>query len=388
MHWHSYLQTSLQLVGQYDGTVPFVHYLKQYFAVNKKHGSRDRKWITHCCYSFFRLGHTLKDADAATRMQAGLFLSERSAELKDVFPESWRAVAAKEIGQRIAWLKQELLSFEPGAIFPWKDRLSDGVDAHTFSTSHLYQPALFLRIRPGAHNRVLEQLQHAGYAFTMLNDNCIALPNTTKVDQLLYLNRDVVVQDLSSQRIMELMRLLPEREKLYVWDCCAASGGKSILAADIFTNMVLTVSDLRSSILHNLKQRFADAGIHRYKTLVTDLSKPDSPRPAEVFDLVICDAPCSGSGTWGRTPEQLYYFREEQIQQYAALQQRILQQVVQQLKKEGYLLYITCSVFAAENEQQVEAFAARNNIQLIQKNLFTGYTQHADTLFAALLQRK
>src|SRR5690606_27157702 len=115
--------------------------------------------------------------------------------------------------------------------------------------------------------------------------------------------------------------------KLSVWDCCAASGGKSILAKDILKNIQLTVSDIRKSILINLEKRFASAGIKAYTAKVADLTDPSfshSPlAPSErfsragthhsAFDLIICDAPCSGSGTWARTPEQLYNWTEARL---------------------------------------------------------------------------
>ena len=67
---------------------------------------------------------------------------------------------------------------------------------------------------------------------------------------------------------------IQEESHLKAWDCCAASGGKSILLKDKFPRVQLTVSDIRETILRNLRQRFQRAGIKDYHAFVADLSKP------------------------------------------------------------------------------------------------------------------
>ncbi|MFN2440108.1 MAG: Fmu (Sun) domain-containing protein, partial [Chitinophagaceae bacterium] len=102
------------------------------------------------------------------------------------------------------------------------------------------------------------------------------------------------------------------------------------------------------------------------------------------FDLIICDAPCTGSGTWSRTPEQLYFFKEEKIEYYAGLQKKIAVNAIKALKKGGHLLYITCSVFKKENENIVEYLQQNTSLQLKSMRYFKGYDKQADTLFTAL----
>ena len=152
---------------------------------------------------------------------------------------------------------------------------------------------------------------------------------------------------------------------------------------DHFTNVHLTVSDVRESILINLHKRFAKAGIKNYDCFVGDVSSPNFSIQKK-FDLVICDAPCSGSGTWSRTPEQLYFFKKEKIGNYASLQKKIVSNAVKALKKNGCFLYITCSVFKKENEEVVEFIKSNHSLQLIEMRYLKGYDQKADTLFAAL----
>ena len=220
------------------------------------------------------------------------------------------------------------------------------------------------------------------------------------------LKKDAVEQDYSSQRVgsfldfarTELLTLrlrsgLPAvtESSIRIWDCCAASGGKSIMAKDILNDIDLTVSDVRESILINLKKRFQEAGIKNYKSVVRDLSQQSlealSSGSGEGCDLIIADVPCSGSGTWGRTPEQLSFFQSSSIETYSALQKKIISNTVSKLKQGGYFLYITCSVFKKENEDNVEWMQEELKLQLLKQEVIKGYAVKADTMFAALLKK-
>jgi 16S rRNA (cytosine967-C5)-methyltransferase len=193
------------------------------------------------------------------------------------------------------------------------------------------------------------------------------------------------VQDLSSQQVLSQLTdvLTPSDVAFTAWDCCAASGGKSILLHDTYPRVKLSVTDVRKSILHNLRVRFERAGIKSYTSTVADVAAPDF-RETSVFDLVLCDAPCSGSGTWGRTPEQLRLFKETEIERYASLQETIAARAAKQVKAGGYFLYITCSVFGRENEAVVESIQKKTALRLMAMRYYKGYEQKADTLFAAL----
>lgn len=103
--------------------------------------------------------------------------------------------------------------------------------------------------------------------------------------------------------------------------------------------------------------------------------------------MIIADVPCSGSGTWGRTPEQLAFFDQREISKYAERQKAIIGNVGQRLQPGGYLLYITCSVFKRENEEVIAHCLAKQGLQLVKMEWLKGYDKKADTLFAALLQK-
>ncbi|MEJ7677274.1 MAG: hypothetical protein WKG06_05250 [Segetibacter sp.] len=142
-------------------------------------------------------------------------------------------------------------------------------------------------------------------------------------------------------------------------------------------------------MIQNLHKRFKEAGIKNYQSFIADLSNIKNLKAAlhnKTFDFIICDAPCSGSGTWSRTPEQLMFFEKEEITRYSNLQKSICTNSISFLKKGGYFLYITCSVFKRENEEIAEFITQRFPLTLIKTELLKGYEIKADTMFAALFQ--
>jgi 16S rRNA (cytosine967-C5)-methyltransferase len=391
--FHSYLNSSKEILSTYQGKEPFSFYLKKYFAANKKMGSKDRREISDLCYSFFRLGITVMDLSVEERILAGKFLcsSGQNDLLGELKPE-WNNRAHLSVNEKL-----EMFGAGWEDVFPWPKELSEGIEFEKFAESFFFQPDLFLRIRPGYAEKVLLTLNKSGVICEFISPYTIRLPNSFKADKYFELDKEVVVQDYNSQKVMDFIPVRPGRSER-VWDCCAGSGGKSIMAYDLDPGIELTVSDVRESILVNLKKRFERAGIKKYRSLILDL-KNVKPQPSifnnlrlndpagQDYSILIADGPCTGSGTWSRTPEQLSYFDEKQIEEYAALQKNIVSNVIPQLQPGCQLLYITCSVFKKENEDAVYHIKEKFHLQLLKMELLKGYPLKADTMFAALLQK-
>lgn len=387
-HSNRYLSYAGNLVTAYDGTQPFHLYLKKYFSVHKKHGSRDRKKITALCYNFFRLGSgAIENLSIEDRFHLATFLvGEEPSSFLESFTPDWSKKIDLTLSEKLSITKEV---FNIGAIFPLKNELSAEVDKEGFIKSFLKQPKLFIRIRPGFQPTVLQKLNAAAIHYETITDTCLSFSNNTKVSDVIKIDKEAVIQDYNSQNVDQFIKQ-PNFDKFHIkiWDCCAASGGKSILAYDTLKDIKLTVSDSRKSILENLRTRFAKAGIKNYHSFVADLSVNSfNMEFGNLFDFIIADVPCSGSGTWSRTPEQLRYFRRKKIEEYSSLQQRIVSNAVRYLEEDGYLLYITCSVFKKENEDNVHFFQENLNLELIEGKYLKGSQIQSDTLFAALFRK-
>lgn len=349
-------------------------------------GSKDRKIVSELVYNYYRLGHSAIQVDIDHKLLAGLYLCNKSSnELLAFFKPDWNNTIQLSLADKWAFIKQEGLEMEPGAIFPWQDALSSAVDKELFNKSHLQQPDLFLRIRPKQEKNTIKKLMEAAIPYERLGDSCIQLANSTKIDQVLKIDEEVVIQDYNSQRVGDFFKGMPNNEKPTVWDCCAGSGGKSIMAYDTNSACKLTVTDARVSILQNLRNRLLRAGISDYRSSVVDLSVAKV-NLTGMFDLVIADVPCSGSGTWSRTPEQLYFFDPQKIKYYSDLQKKIVANVINSIKPSGLMVYITCSVFKEENEEIVKYIQDNFDLRLESAELLKGYEIRADSMFVSVFK--
>lgn len=387
MNLKVHLNTSESLLENYSGNVPFAGYLKSYFKENKKHGSTDRRNISTFCYAYFRTGKAFQQLPKKEKMAAGLFLtSTEPNQLLGFLHPQWNELLPLSRNQKIDHLKNVHPGFSESTMFPNDDVISTSISKTEFILSHLQQRNVFIRARPGKEQKVNKILREHSIGFDRLNANCFSLPPGFKIEKYFTLDSEIVVQDYSSQQTGDLFSRMKMSDNPAVWDCCAASGGKSILAYDKIPKVKLTVSDIRESILVNLKKRFSIAGISNYRSLVADVQKQSVSSFEKNFDCIIADVPCSGSGTWGRSPEQLYHFDVKKIEQYAALQKRVVTNIAGALKPDGYILYITCSVYKQENEEVVKYMIEDLDLQLLEQNIIEGYDKNADTMFAALLQ--
>ena len=130
-------------------------------------------------------------------------------------------------------------------------------------------------------------------------NNCFRLPNGTKLQDLKGLNKEFVVQDKNSQQVLNYLDHLNLPAQINAWDCCCASGGKSILLHDKLKGKVeLTLTDIRKSIIEKCKDRLQEAGIKPKEIAVLDLSSGNDLPAGKKYDIILCDAPCTGSGTW------------------------------------------------------------------------------------------
>ena len=395
-YFTKHLQFAESLISSYRGGEPFHLYIKKYFSSNKKHGSKDRKQITSLCYAYFRLGAGVTfEVTPEEKFLLGIFLCDpNSSPLLSQLKPGWSENINLGLNEKLKIVED---TFDVKNIFPFQRFLSDRVDYDKFAISFLQQPKLFLRIRPGKEETVLEKIRSANFYFERLNINCLVFSHNEKITSIISIDEEAVIQDYNSQRIGEFFskyffeRQLDDGSNMShentVWDCCAGSGGKSILAVDTLKNIRLTATDKRAAILRSLEKRFALAGIKDYETFVFDIASRDKLPFNSTFQCIIADVPCSGSGTWSRTPEQLTFFAESDIEKYAGLQKNIIKNIVPYLQIGGILFYITCSVFKKENEENVEYILQNFQLNLLHEEYLKGYEMQADTLFIAVFSK-
>lgn len=375
-----------QILVSYDGAMPLHRFLPSYFKQNKQMGSSDRRWATRHLYSFFRLGKALPNLSNELRLSISDFLCHDTLSLivEKNLPNLVDFISSP-FDVKIDLITKQFPEFEMANIYPFLKDLSESINKEEFNKSFFVQPDLFIRVKAEDSAQITNQLEAQNISFEIISDTAIALPNGTKLESVLA-DGKYQVQDFSSQHTGSFFK--PQKWDKW-WDCCAASGGKTLLLHSLEPVLELLVTDLRESILTNLDERFAQAGIRKYHKKELDLLKNnDQILHHYTFDGIILDAPCTGSGTWGRTPEMLNHFDDRKIKQFATIQKAIVNNVVKYLKPGKPLIYITCSAFSAENEEVVRHITENLPLELESMELIKGYENKADTMFVARLIKK
>jgi 16S rRNA (cytosine967-C5)-methyltransferase len=169
----------------------------------------------------------------------------------------------------------------------------------------------------------------------------------------------IEVQDEGSQIIA--LACEPSAEKLMV-DLCAGAGGKALALAAAAPGARIVACDTSRQRLSKLGPRAERAGSSIEARLL------DTPREAEgladlkgTADLVLVDAPCSGSGTWRRNPEGRWRLTPDRLERLAGLQARVLDLAAPLVKPGGTLIYAVCSLLTREGAAQAESFLSRHS---------------------------
>ncbi|HVW98652.1 MAG TPA: hypothetical protein VHA56_21975 [Mucilaginibacter sp.] len=380
------LKTFQRILDEYPAETPLSKFLPGFYRQNKQMGSTDRRIASRLVYNYFRLGRALPDVPADERLFVAEFLCNTQVNsFLQHFKPDWAACIAFSIEEKTGLIKTAYPDFRLEDVFPWTAELAAGIDRDAFLKSFFVQPDLFIRVNRGFEQQVKTALTAAGIVYKEEAANCISLPNGTRLEAVLPKQQWYEVQDLSSQQTAQFFK--PSKYEAW-WDACAASGGKSLLLHALEPTVKLVVSDIRESILANLDERFRQAGIMKYQQKLLDLTQNnDLILHDYAFDGIILDAPCSGSGTWGRTPEMICQFETPTIEFFQRLQKDIARNVVKYLKPGKPLIYITCSAFRAENEAVVDFMVKELGLTTQESRVLKGYGAKADTMFVARLTR-
>ncbi|MDO4991116.1 MAG: methyltransferase domain-containing protein, partial [Eubacteriales bacterium] len=181
---------------------------------------------------------------------------------------------------------------------------------------------------------------------------CLTLPEAVAAELPGYEEGLFYVQDRAARLAVEIGA---PGKNMRVLDACASPGGKSFAAALRMENQ----GEILACDIHEKKLRLVSEGAERLgisclRTRAADAREFD-PAQKEGFDLVIADVPCSGLGVIRKKPE-IRSKKPEEIKNLPGIQTDILDNLSKYLKKDGVLLYSTCTILEEENERVVEAF--------------------------------
>jgi 16S rRNA (cytosine967-C5)-methyltransferase len=162
------------------------------------------------------------------------------------------------------------------------------------------------------------------------------------------------VQDLSSQAVGHICAPVPGQTW---WDACAGEGGKTLHLCDLMQNKgTVWASDPAEWRLTNLKRRAGRAKLFNYR--VKAWTHKDHLPTKTKFDGILVDAPCSGTGTWGRNPQARWTTTVQDVTELAAIQKSILEKIAASVKPGGRLIYSVCTLTRPETGEVADAFEA------------------------------
>lgn len=165
---------------------------------------------------------------------------------------------------------------------------------------------------------------------------------------------NATIQDESSMLVSEILNVKPEMKVL---DCCSAPGGKTTHIAEIMEDRGQVIAH----DLHQNKIKLVKSHAERLNLSIIEASPADARNLTEThelksFDRILIDAPCSGLGVIRSKPDIKYNKSKEDIEKLQTVQQDILEETSKLLKKDGQLVYSTCTINILENEQVIKNF--------------------------------
>ena len=199
-----------------------------------------------------------------------------------------------------------------------------------------------------------------------------------------------LIQDRSSQWVAPLLR--PKKGDK-ILDACAAPGTKTTHLAQLIKDEgQILATDRSDTRLKLLKENLERLDIKSVKTLKVDATKliEIMPQYIDYFDKILIDAPCSGLGTLARNPDARWKITKESINQLITIQEKLLENIVPLLNKNGLLVYSTCTICPSENNLLIEKFLKKNkNLQLVfEKQILPNNDDLGDGFYAAIVSKK
>jgi 16S rRNA (cytosine967-C5)-methyltransferase len=186
------------------------------------------------------------------------------------------------------------------------------------------------------------------------------------------------VMDDGSRLVAEIAAAaMPSAKR--VWDCCAAPGGKTLMLALRLSEAEVLATDVSTKRLAQTKARLRRyAYSERVKCAVADATEAKSVKGQ--YDLILCDVPCSGTGTLAGNPEIRHILKVEEFARQAARQQSILRGALEHLAPGGRLIYSTCSLEPEECEQVVAAVEKDGDLKRLPVDSFVAALSSAGIL--------
>lgn len=372
------LSAAMEVIAAIDAQrIPAANALKDWGVAHRFAGSGDRAAISGLVYDVLRRRASsafLMDDDTPRARLLGMLKLERAFDAEAIAKlcDGGRfAPQPLSDAERAALTSRTLDGAPPHVAGDYPEWL-DGEFAKVFGENRVAETSAMARRAPldlrvntlkAEREKTLRALRHLGAKVTPWSplglrielDADARSPGIQAEPD--FIKGAIEVQDEGSQ-LAALFSAAKGGEQ--VIDLCAGAGGKTLaLAAMMGGRGRLIATDRDKRQLAPIHERLSRAGVHN-----ADVRTPREGDPLEgldgTSDLVVIDAPCTGTGTWRRNPDAKWRMRPGALDQRVKDQVEVLDRAARLVKKGGRIAYITCSVLPQENGQQIRAFVARH----------------------------
>ncbi|MDO4162200.1 MAG: RsmB/NOP family class I SAM-dependent RNA methyltransferase, partial [Pseudomonadota bacterium] len=329
---------------------PADNILKEYLRNRKYIGSKDRKFITNTVWDIIRHRSRLEFdcGSCEVRLLLLAYLKDEDMDIIADGSEYGLKPLSKDEKDKLAHLRDDVYpEYIENECPKWLyEKINNPALAASLNTTASADIRANFVTREEARNK----LQKEGLFFSPTPYSPYGLRSADRVNLqncIAYQNGEIEVQDEASQLGAILCDVRAEHR---IIDYCCGGGGKSLLLGAILRNDGLIYAhDKNFNRMDGLKARAERLGIKNIK-IVREIE-----RTAE-FDRFIVDAPCSGSGTWRRSPDAKYRLTPKQLKAIKQAQAEILDIAAAHVSPNGRIVYMTCSVLPEENEERIEEF--------------------------------
>lgn len=369
----------LNLIGA--AQTPAEQHIGTYFRARRYAGSKDRRWVTEFVYRALRRQGELDWAALEARLEPSprsrcflsliLFEEVPAAELPTRWtqgPHGLAEITAEEADGYARAAELDLSRMPPEAAGNFPEWLCDKITAQygeraaDIMQAYGHRAPVTLRVNglKATRDDILATLKEEGIDAEPTDFS----PDGIILNDRLNLSRHPLLEggriELQDESAQVAARLALARPGMSVVDFCAGGGGKSLaMAAGMAHQGKIYAFDTNARRMRDIQSRATRAGV----TLIEPVAINGDDGDVDIFaplvgsvDRVFVDAPCSGSGTWRRQPDQKWKLTEERLTELTRLQADILNRAAPLVTPGGFLVYATCSILADENEAQVDAF--------------------------------
>jgi 16S rRNA (cytosine967-C5)-methyltransferase len=365
-----------QILRRFDGQhLPLDLFLSNYFRANKALGSHDRRQIAETVYGMTRWKGLIDHLSGAEKDW-----EKRHAIFKSLQAEHYLHDESIPLHTRVSLPKSlfDLLSNQYGEAVA----LSQGQINNT-------QAPITIRINPAKTTReALLNVWEKEYEVAPCTHSSLGIVFKKRIpffEMKEFKDGFFEVQDEGSQMVAAMVQPQGGQQ---VMDYCAGSGGKTLGFAYRMQNKgQIYLHDVRQIALTQAKKRFLRAGIQNAQFLSSDHA--NLAKLKKKMDWIIVDAPCSGTGTLRRNPDMKWKFHPDMIKNLVSEQRVIFEKALSFLKVGGKIVYATCSMLRAENEDQMHHFMKTYDLEMASEPFSSLPSLGGmDGFFAVTLKRK